>query len=873
MLPGKPQQAQRFYHSEATPVPSTMSALLLQQQQQHHHHHHQQHRDSDGFRPSVAQHLQSAHLPPSPPLTRRSTASVRSSPGPNSNYSPVQRPNPLPVGFAEGTGTLQQQQQQQPSARQSTSSPPPPGSSNVSLKEVRKEGKRLGQKPIDYLIPNGGLSAPVSGFFHPTSDPFGLAPPPGAATLRRLGPRDNTNDKDVDIDDNDNDVDADNDSPYNTNPVAGIFGNLTFLLDSYQAILSSGGSVAVGTGYHPVARRLLERVETLFARDLGVGTAGGWAQVLEYLRGGRQKPSLCVLPVRGLLAKRDAPDTVINATNQNHNPANPSPDHADGPQRQPPLANTITITPATTRELAESVVATVKVKPAMTKVEQWLEEVEQVLRASHLDDDHDDGNRSNDKANDKESQAAAAKASEEEEDNVVCEIIEGILKSNTEEGQIKHFRRYLEDAALVSSTRLALTRLYPDHPPESITPPIVALFLLLHPELHPLLHALANVTSQELELIHSGRFDALLDGASNVVQRDEDEELRVIAALDRRLWTVLEALEDEIEELHTRALVVRRALKSRKECIVSRRRPSAASGPSPSPPSRSTSPTPTLVLPQPPTSKDDKTAAAAAMTASRSQQQQQQEDDDDWAENVPTLHLPIMPDDSASNISMHRRRRQERASKLMINNHHHIHHHHSRRDSIGKGDDKRRKRERKDRKDRKASGAGLAGGAGLGGLVHLKEYPIKSGEFGPPPTALDNGGGGDKSDGGGTVVSMRRRKKKDGAGGRCNECGSCVASKDDKKDKDDSKDRKKSGDGKGKGGKDREKDKDKGKDKDNDKEKDKEKEKEKEKEKGKDREKEKEKQKEKEKEKDKDKHKHPKESSREAKASKETGAS
>ncbi|KAF8535996.1 hypothetical protein BDD12DRAFT_852943 [Trichophaea hybrida] len=578
-LPNVPMQR---FHTETAP-PSTMSALLLQQQQ----------------------HLRSS----------------------GSKYLPLQGSSPPPAAPSEAG--LQ--------VRPSTAS----GSSNVSLKDVRKVGKHLGQTP--------SITSSLM-------DPF-----------LRLG----------------------------------YFGNLNFLLDSYLAILSSGGSIAVGTGYHSVARRLLERMETLFARNLGVEGVG-WAEVLEYLRGSRPKPFLCVLPVRGILARKEEAETPVGGQD--------SQDQA-----------------CRTRELAESVVAGVKVKPAMTKVEQWLEEVEQVLKATGPDDCC---SPSASKAEDQ----CLTKQDEDEEDRMVCEIIEGILKNNTEENQIKNFRRFLEDKALVTKMKLALTRLYHDHPPESITPPIVALYMLLHPELHPVLRALANVTEPELELINSGRFDAFLDGSSNVVARDEEEELNVITSLDRRLWTVLEGLEDEIEELHTRALVVRRALKSRKECI-SRKRPSCSP--------RSASPVQV---------KDE-------------QEKRRLDEEQDWALNVPTLHLPITPDDSASNITFNRRRRQERASKLDKDE-----------------DEKKRKKGKKEKK--KADEQKFS----------LKEFAIKSGEFGPS-TAVEDAA--EKSDGGDTMVSAKRRRKKEGhhserkEKNRCVECGSCVTAKEgkEKKEKEDKKDR------------------------------------------------------------------------------------
>ncbi|KAI5820701.1 hypothetical protein BZA77DRAFT_83026 [Pyronema omphalodes] len=527
----KPQQTmptQRFYGSE-TPDPSSMTALLQQQN----------HRDTDVFPPDAAN--LTSNMPPSPPLTRHSATSVRWA------GSPRQTPPPPPP-HALTESNLQ--------PRPSTAS----GSSTVSTSRqgVRDMGKQLGKTPIDYLLPNGSLPAPVSGYFHPTHDPCNLDPPPGMQ--------------------GDDEV----------NPVEGIFGHLNFLLENYLQILSAGGSIAVGTGYNSMARRLLDQIGHVFGRDIEVDGVG-WADVLEYLRGGREKPFLCVLPVRGLLARQEAAASVVGGR---------------GDDKM-----------ASARELAESVVGQVKIKPAMVKVEQWIAEVEAVLRMNDPNDNFTE----------------PLTKQEEQEERLVCEIIEGTLRNNIkEENQIKQFRRILEDRKFNSKIRLGMTRLYSDYSADSITAPIAALYVLLYPEMTRILLALADVFEDELELINSGRFDSLLDGSTNVVARDEEEELEVITNLDRRLWTVLESLEDELEDLHSKALIVRRALKSRRECIAQKR------------------PTP-VNSPSPEARRDEKERRRA-------------EEEQEWAINVPSLNVPIEPDDSASNITFHRRR-QEKANK------------------------------------------------------------------------------------------------------------------------------------------------------------------------------------------------------------------
>lgn len=358
-----------------------------------------------------------------------------------------------------------------------------------------KLGKALGRQPIDYLIPNGSLSAPVSENFHPYQEPNSLAPSPGT-----------------------------------DRPVAEVFANLNNLLDAYLRILSNGGSMAVGTGYQSVARKLLQQVGGMFARDVGVDGVD-WSDILGYIRSESHKPCLCVLPVKGLLQNNIDAATILSGT---------------GPNQELALQPT--------KELAESVVAGVKEKTATGKVEEWLEEVEKVLRRQQPPPSPT-------------LPTISEEVEFEYEDEVVTQIIEGILPNPA---QIDVFRSYLADHPYLTATKLALIRMYPQHAPASITKPIVALYLLLHPELHPLLKAIGGLSDAEMELINSGRFDGFLDGSSNAVPRDEEEELSCITILDKKLWHVVEVIEDEMEELHNRALIVRRALMERKDNIAKR---------------------------------------------------------------------------------------------------------------------------------------------------------------------------------------------------------------------------------------------------------------------------------------------------------------
>lgn len=90
--------------------------------------------------------------------------------------------------------------------------------------------------------------------------------------------------------------------------VANLFGPFYNLLNQYEVVLEKNGSIAVATGYRSVARRLLDRLETVFARDLSSESCFcvmcqtmddfdadknrglGWGEVLEWVGGRRDLP-------------------------------------------------------------------------------------------------------------------------------------------------------------------------------------------------------------------------------------------------------------------------------------------------------------------------------------------------------------------------------------------------------------------------------------------------------------------------------------------------------------------------------------------------------------------------------------------------------
>lgn len=88
--------------------------------------------------------------------------------------------------------------------------------------------------------------------------------------------------------------------------VANLFEPYTKLLDDYEKVMSKNGSMAVATGYRSVARRLLDRLEAVFARDIsseachcpmcgydhGEDVRGvSWGEVLELVSGRKDLPA------------------------------------------------------------------------------------------------------------------------------------------------------------------------------------------------------------------------------------------------------------------------------------------------------------------------------------------------------------------------------------------------------------------------------------------------------------------------------------------------------------------------------------------------------------------------------------------------------
>jgi hypothetical protein len=139
--------------------------------------------------------------------------------------------------------------------------PPPPPPAPVSIPKV------------DYLLQHGGLNQPVPKNLLFAGKPMAV---------------------------------QQSQSPQQPIMIANLFEPYIGLLDKFDSVMSKNGSLAVATGYRSVARRLLDRLEAVFARDISSEACrcpmcdynGGedvrgvsWGEVLELVSGRKDLPT------------------------------------------------------------------------------------------------------------------------------------------------------------------------------------------------------------------------------------------------------------------------------------------------------------------------------------------------------------------------------------------------------------------------------------------------------------------------------------------------------------------------------------------------------------------------------------------------------
>ncbi|KAJ6071432.1 hypothetical protein N7499_009446 [Penicillium canescens] len=422
--------------------------------------------------------------------------------------------------------------------------PPPPPQMPVSIPRV------------DYLLKNGGLEHKVS-----------------RALLAGLGQSD----------------------PFShgqshSQLVAGkIFDPYNRLLDDYQKVMSKNGSLAVATGYRSVARRLLDRLEAVFARDISSepcncqiceneGTENrpdgvSWGEVLELVSGRRELPMWPPFMM--------APAAVETAPGDEHIPMQKL--DVDVPE-----------------EYREHFMR--QSRKTKVAVDKWLsEQTDSVTSAPQEVDDET-------------LTFAMLTHLESHQRSLFCSLLG--INSATPVPRSDDEKPRPKPSALVSSAS-AIQRLYR----LSSLPrdPETAMYMLNNPSIHHVLATLSAISDDEWEILISGRFDGFLrsgaeDTSANAtgsrwsgsrsntplngggisrgptpnymdgsfrpssqpngaptspasfggpIALDEETEIAALAEVERDIFLGMEALEDAFEALHCKAEVVRRALRER----------------------------------------------------------------------------------------------------------------------------------------------------------------------------------------------------------------------------------------------------------------------------------------------------------------------
>ncbi|KAJ6789461.1 hypothetical protein PWT90_00262 [Aphanocladium album] len=515
--------------------------------------------------------------------------------------------------------------------------PPPPPPPAMDLHEIPR---------VDYLLQNGGLPYPVPRHF--------LSVLPIQNGARGSNP-----------------------------PLSGsdtLFAPFFNLLDQYNTVIDKQGSIAVATGHRSVARRLLDRLENIFSRDLpphgcacimcersnDIHRGLTWGDVLEWVSGRIDLPQWPPFD----LAEIGAKAAEISA----EEPRRPS--------------SPIKLDPDIAEEFREHYLR--QTKKVRSAVDKWLHSTPEtpIPPPQEVDD---------------ETLAFAILTNLDDDDRPFFNaLLSGARELKPATRAPTPMLRQRND--FVVKTGLSLQRLYrlqqAPRDAESVT------YLIKNPHTHDLLVTLSNINNSEWEILTSGRFDGFLWSGADVddqamtpgldsrsqtpangyfgsrspmspgprsssamssrgptpfsrgatpasfisttstapiggrqaVSNDEEMEMAAIAEMEREIYQGMESLEDAFERLHHRAEVVRTALRQRgaglMQSLQSRRRVDVLPA---------QTPTPGIAQERPSWAPSSEGEAPS---------------DDEWFEEYD-----IMPDDSASNISSSRHRRPKRRTE------------------------------------------------------------------------------------------------------------------------------------------------------------------------------------------------------------------
>lgn len=400
-----------------------------------------------------------------------------------------------------------------------------------------------------------------------------------------------------------------------------IFGPYYKVLDQYETVINKNGSIAVATGYRSVARRLLDRLENVFNRDLSSegcfcvmcqnsdlreheGSRGlGWGEVLEWVSGRRELPIWPAFDFATLGVKSGDDLSGLGISGHQRN-------GSDGMRPRSPVK----IDPDVADENVENFLA--YAKKSKKAVDKWLSSCPQTAAAPPQEVDDE----------------TLSFAILTHLDNHDRPIFNALVTDSSVLHPVSRAPTPLRKprSDFMVRTVHSLQRLY--RLPTPPRDPEAAIYLLKNPHLHNLLATMSGINVSEWEILTSGRFDGFLwsgtepdstnpspapsrgptpaNGnrgpmspamrqASNSrtttpfsplrnqtfspsagstgypsrgptpsqlrhpVSNDEETEIAVLAEIEREIYQGMEALEDAFEGLHRKAELVRRALRER----------------------------------------------------------------------------------------------------------------------------------------------------------------------------------------------------------------------------------------------------------------------------------------------------------------------
>jgi len=481
-----------------------------------------------------------------------------------------------------------------------------------------------------------------------------------------------------------------------------LFAPFFNLLDQYNSVLSNHGSIAVATGHRTVARRLLDRLENVFSRDLpaegcscvvcersdGPHRGLGWGEVLERVSGRIEIPSWPPFDFADVAHKS------VEAVELPRRPASP-----------------VKMDPDIAEELREHYLR--QNKRTRASVDTWMANCAQAPAPPPQEID------------DETLTFAVLTTLDQQDRPFFIALLTGSRELQPALRAPTPMRKPRQDFVVRSG--LAIQRLYRlfAAPRDAET----ILFLIKNRHMHDLLHTISDINPSEWEILISGRFDGFLwsgadddvptpiaDGPSRgatpasgffppggppsrgptmspgprlfspmggigtsrsttpfsaawsrgttpasfvsgtsvaggspraAVSHDEETEVAALAELEREIYVGMEALEDAFETLHQRAETVRTALRQRGAglamALQQRRGGSARS---------------IDVLPQSGGSGAPGWAGGAGGGVS-TDDEASDFDASDWGGD----EFDILPEDSASNISSSKRRRPIRRNE------------------------------------------------------------------------------------------------------------------------------------------------------------------------------------------------------------------